>query len=161
MSADGEALLVPELCVVGQEVGAADDALRLLAERAVAHGYARDSYPEAVLAREQDYPTGLPLPVPAAIPHVGAEHVLRPALGALVPTTPVTFGEMGSRDRTVGARLVLMLFVTDPQAQVPLLGRVITALRAPDLDEVLLHDLAGPEDLAERFNALLSPAGTS
>ncbi|SEC40872.1 PTS system IIA component, Gat family [Nocardioides exalbidus] len=144
------------LCMVDADVDDAGAAIRLLAERAVAEGVAHPSYVDAVLAREEEYPTGLPLPVPAAIPHVGAEHVVRPALGALVPRAPITFGEMGSRDRTIEARLVLMLFVTDPQAQVPLLGRVIGVLRAPDLDETLLTGLAGPDDLASRLNALLA-----
>lgn len=147
--------LEPTLCVLDADVTDASAAIRLLAERAVAEGVAHPSYVEAVLSREEDYPTGLPLPVPAAIPHVGAEHVLRPALGALVPRTPLVFGEMGSRDRTVEVRLVLMLFVTDPKAQVPLLGQVIGILRAPDLDETLLTGLTGPEDLAARFNELL------
>lgn len=144
------------LCVLDSDVTDAEAAIRLLAERAVAQGFARESYVDAVLAREEEHPTGLPLPVPVAIPHVGAEHVVAPALGALVPRTPLVFGEMGSRDRTVEARLVLMLFVDDPQAQVPLLGRLIGVLRAPDLEETLLAGLTGPEELASRFNALLA-----
>lgn len=147
--------LHPELCVLDSDAPDATTAIRLLAERAVAHGFAHESYVDAVLAREQEHPTGLPLPVPAAIPHVGAEHVAAPALAALVPRSPILFGEMGSRHRTVRARLVLMLFVDDPQAQVPLLGRLIAVLRSPDLEESLLAGLAGPEDLATRFNALL------
>ncbi|WP_210650099.1 PTS sugar transporter subunit IIA [Nocardioides sp. SYSU D00065] len=147
--------LRPDLCVLDSDAPDARTAIRHLAGRAVAQGIARESYVDAVLAREQEHPTGLPLPVPAAIPHVGAEHVVAPALAALVPRTPLVFGEMGSRDRTVEARLVLMLFVDDPQAQVPLLGRLIAVLRAPDLEQSLLTGLTGPDDLATRFNALL------
>ena len=90
-----------------------------------------------------------------AIPHTDPHHVIRPALAGLVPTRPLTFGELGGQDRTVDAELVLMLLVTDPKEQVSLLARLITVLRAPDLGTTLLGDLQDPDQLASRFAALL------
>lgn len=153
---DSSPVLVPELCFVGAEVADGEEALRLLASAAVAKGYAHPSFVEAVVAREQTFPTGLPLPTPVAIPHTDPHHVVRPALAALVPTRPLTFGELGGQDRTVEAELVLMLLVTDPKDQVSLLGRLITVLRAPDLGTTLLSDLQGADQLASRFAALLA-----
>lgn len=151
--------LAVELCRVGAEVGTAEEALRLLAEAAVAEGYARPSFVEAVIERERVYPTGLPLPLPTAIPHSDPEHILRPGLAALVPTAGLTFGEMGGRDRTVEARLVLMLLVDDPAEQVSLLGRLITALQAPDLETRLLVGVRDAQELADRFAALFDASG--
>jgi PTS system galactitol-specific IIA component len=155
MSQGGPALL-PELCFVGVDVADADEALRMLASATVEHGFAHTSVIEAVVARERTYPTGLPPPTPVAIPHADAEHTIRPALAGLVPSRPLTFGELGGRERTVEARFVLMLLVTDPEEQVGLLGRLITALRAPDLGDTLLDDLHTPAELAERFARLLA-----
>ena len=156
MSAPSPALM-SELCFVGVDVADGEEALRLLASASVKYGFAHESLMEAVVLREQKFPTGLPLPTPVAIPHADAEHTIRPAMAALVPTHPLTFGELGGQDRTVDAELVLMLMVTDPQEQVGLLGRLIKVLRAPDLGSSLLSDLETPEQLASRFAQLLAP----
>ena len=152
-----EAALQPSLCLVRPDgVDDAASALRLLAAAAVEQGYAEPSFTDALLAREQQYPTGLPLPLPTAIPHADAVHVRRRALAALVPTQPLQFGEMGGSGRTVEVRLVLMLLVDDPAQQVPLLGRVLKVLQRPDLEQRLLDDLSEPETLAGRFAGLLA-----
>lgn len=153
--------LEPELCFVGVDVADAEEALRVLAGASVEHGFAHPSLVEAVVRRERTFPTGLPVATPVAIPHADAEHTVRPAMAALVPTRPLVFGELGGRDRTVEVELVLMLMVSDPQEQVGLLGRLITVLRAPDLGRTLLRDLEAPEQLAERFAGLLAPASSS
>lgn len=162
MSADpdvADVALPGELCLIGEAAAGAVDAasaLRLLGELAVARGYAHPSYVDAVLAREVEFPTGLPLPVPVAIPHADARHVARPALAALVPPAPLRFGEMGGAQRTVDVELVLMLLVDDPAHQVGLLGRLIGVLRRPELRELLLVDLHSGEELSARFHALLA-----
>lgn len=150
--------LEAELSFVHPEVGDAESALRLLAGTAVDHGYAQTSFVEAVLAREKEFPTGLPLPVPIAIPHSDASHVLRPGLAALVPPHPLTFSEMGSRDNAIEVELVLLLLVDDPAAQVSLLARLMKALRRPDLGTVLLDGVGSTDELAERFARLEAPA---
>jgi PTS system galactitol-specific IIA component len=146
---------MPELCFVGVDVADGEEALRLLASASVEHGFAHESFIEAVVLREQKFPTGLPVPTPVAIPHADAEHTIRPAMAALVPTSPLTFGELGGGERTVEVELVLMLMVTDPKEQVGLLGRLIKVLQAPDLGATLLGDLTSPEELATRFGRLL------
>jgi PTS system galactitol-specific IIA component len=148
--------LVPELCFVGIDIADGEEALRLLASAAVERGFAHESFIDAVIAREKKFPTGLPLPTPVAIPHADAHHIIRPAMAGLVPTRPLNFGELGGQDRTVEAKLVLMLLVTDPEEQVGLLGRLIEVLRAPDLDATLLGDLENPEQFAGRFAQLLA-----
>lgn len=155
-SATSRSGLVPSLCFVRpeHEAGSAG-ALRLLATAAVEQGYAHESFVDAVLEREATFPTGLPLPVPVAIPHADARHIVKPGLAALVPQAPLRFGEMGSKTRTVDARFVLMLLVDDPGQQVTLLGRLIAALRRPDLGEVLLDGVEEPAELVRRFDALL------
>lgn len=153
---DSSPALLPELCFVGVDVADGEEALRLLASATVEQGFAHESFTEAVVLREKRFPTGLPLPTPVAIPHADAEHTIRPAMAGLVPTRPLTFGELGGQDRTVEAQLVLMLLVTDPKEQVGLLGRLIKVLRAPDLGTTLLGDLETSDQLASRFAELLA-----
>ncbi len=155
-AASTEVRPLAELCVVHGRASTAEGVLRELSELALSHGFVRDGHADALVEREAAYPTGLPMPVPVAIPHTDAGWVLRPALAAYVPLQPVQFGEMGSSDRTVSARLVLMLAVDDPAAQVPLLGRVLTGLRSPDLEERVLAGVTDPGDLAARLEDLLA-----
>lgn len=143
-----------DLCVVRPEAAVAEDLLRILGERARAAGYAAETFTQAVLAREAAYPTGLPLPTPAAIPHTDPVHVHRPALAVALLDPPVTFGEMGSADRTVDCSLAVMLLVGSPEEQVDVLGRVIGALQRPDWPE-LLGGATDGGDLARRFTELL------
>jgi hypothetical protein len=58
----------------------------------------------------------------------------------------------------VEAGFVLMLLVNEPGEQVALLGRLIAALRRPDLGEVLLDGVVEPAELVRRFDALFSGA---
>lgn len=143
-----------ELCLVRPAVGSAEELLRLLGHRATAAGYAADTFTAAVLAREAAYPTGLPLSTPAAIPHTDPQHVLRPALAVALLDPPVTFGEMGSANRTVECSLAVMLLVGSADEQVEVLGRVIAGLQRPDWPE-RLGEVGDAHELARRFAELL------
>lgn len=147
--------VAPELCMLRPEARSAEELLAMLAQRAVDAGYAATSFPEALLARERQYPTGLPLPTPAAIPHTDAVHVLRPALAVALLDSPVSFGEMGSADRSVSCRLAVMLLVVSPKDQVNVLGRVISGLQRSDWPEVL-SAAEDPADLGRRFSTLIN-----
>lgn len=142
---------VASLSFVSPPVDDPDGALRLMARTAVELGYALPSLPDALLDRERMYPTGLPTPLPCAIPHADARHILAPGIGLLVPRVPLDFGEMGSKDRRVAARLVVLLLVDDPQQHVGLLSTLVRRLQDPELEGRLLADLVDGADLAARF----------
>jgi PTS system galactitol-specific IIA component len=150
--------VVAGLSLVRPQVTDAQGVLRLVAQHAQAAGYVRPSFAGALVDREVAYPTGLPTPVPVAIPHADPEHVLRPALAAVLLDPAVPFGEMGSTDRTVDVRLAVVLMVTDPAGQTALLGRLITALRRPDLADLLVG-VQDPRALADVVGGLLADDG--
>lgn len=140
-----EAELVPfvaSLSLVRPGLTTAGDVLRAVSGLAVEQGYVRASFLDAVVARERLFPTGLPTPLPVAIPHADAEHVVRPGLAAVTLDPPVDFGEMGGSGEVVAVRLVVVLLVDDPGAQAGLLSRLVAALRRPDLERVVAagHD---------------------
>ena len=122
-----------ELALVRPVVGTAPELLRRMAGVAQVAGYVHPGFADAVVERETRFPTGLPTPVPAAIPHTDPGFVARPGLVAALLGEPVGFGEMASSDRVVPARLVVMLLVDDPEQQVATLGAVIAVLQDPGL----------------------------
>lgn len=146
--------VVASLSLMRPRALSAADVLRAVADQALEQGFVRDTFGDALLAREKEFPTGLPTPLPVAIPHTDPEHVLRPALAAVLLDPPVEFGEMGGADRTVAVRLAVVLMVTDPGSQVGLLSRLIMALRQPDL-EATLAGADTPEALADAIQRLL------
>ncbi len=146
--------LTEDLALVHPDVTGTEDLLRLMAEQARRAGRVHDTFADAVVAREQRFPTGLPTPVPAAIPHTDAGHVAEPGVVVALLARPVEFTEMGSTDRVVPAELAVMLLVTDPQEQVTALGEVIAVLQDPEL----ARRLAGVQHPADLV-AALRPAG--
>lgn len=124
-------------------------ALSALTDLLVAEGSVRESYLEAVLAREEIFPTGLPTPIPVAIPHADPEHVLTPAIAVAILPEPVSFRVMGSLDpaERVDVRTIFLLALNEKEAQVKVLQALVelcqseervTALqRAGDADEAL------------------------
>jgi PTS system galactitol-specific IIA component len=147
--------VVEELCLLRPEATTSEALLEIMGERAVEAGFASPSFTTALIEREGQYPTGLPLPVPAAIPHTDPQHVLRSGLAVALVDPPIRFGEMGTADGTVDCRLVVMLLVGSPQQQVAVLGRVIKGLQQPVWPELLAASTDG-QDLGRRFATLVS-----
>ncbi|HEY8417684.1 MAG TPA: PTS sugar transporter subunit IIA [Limnochordales bacterium] len=116
------------------QADSAEAALRHLAERMTALGLVKEGYADAVIAREQVAPTGLPTRgVGVAVPHAGPEWVLHPAIGFARLSQPVWFREMGSADQRVPVELVFMLAIKDPDSQVDVLSRLVELVQNPDL----------------------------
>lgn len=130
--------LLPNCAVGGLAASDAEGVLTALADRVVAGGFARDTFPAAVLRRERRYPTGLPTEVPCAIPHADPGHVLRAGLAVAALAEPVAFGKMGTPGQQVRARLVVMLCVTDATQQVGALQGVLACLRDTPAVEAML-----------------------
>ena len=83
-------LLREELISVGVEAADWQEVLTLLANRLFQAGYVRESYLQAVLDRERQFPTGLrTAEVAVALPHTEKEHVLKPAVAVAILAHPL------------------------------------------------------------------------
>lgn len=126
--------LDPNLVLEPFDAPDALSALRFMASRLVALGYVKESYPEAVVQREQEFPTGLPTAgAGVAIPHCDAEHVITPTIAVCTLVHPVSFGVMGSEDDQVSVEIIIMLALNDPSEQLDTLKRVATMVENPDV----------------------------
>ncbi|MBP3891357.1 MAG: PTS sugar transporter subunit IIA [Solobacterium sp.] len=147
-------LLKKELIRVGLEGETNEEVLRSLASVFVEAGVAKESYPDAIVLREQNYPTALPATAfDIAVPHTFAEHVNEPAMGCAVLAHPVEFRQMGSPDITLHPQVLFMLAITDSQDQISTLKKIMGLIQDPEtlkkvrdaksVDEVydLLHEV--------------------
>lgn len=138
--------------------GTAEEVLGAIARHLVGKGLVEESFPQALWDRERRYPTGLPTRIPTAIPHADTEHVRTRCLAVATLIQPVKFGEMGGAEGdTVATQLLVLPLVTDPDAMVPALQRMIGALT----DEQVVTELLGAADEAELMRlAQLHLSGT-
>jgi PTS system galactitol-specific IIA component len=98
------------------------------------HGFVKDSYVPAVLVREKIYPTGLPLgAINVAIPHTDTGHVNHPAIAMATLAKPVLFGNMGEPGGELEVRVVFLLAMKDPRAQLGILQNLVAIFQDDDV----------------------------
>lgn len=115
------------------------DALKKVGEAVIDAGYAKESYADALIHREREYPTGLDVDgFGVAIPHTDVSHVCKAGIAIAVLEKPVTFVQMGTDDETVKVQLVFMLLVVDPNAHIDQLQRILEIIKDKRVLEQLL-----------------------
>lgn len=88
--------------------------------------YVKDSYKEAVVVREKEFPTGLPTKgISVAIPHTDSQHVIHEGFLVGVVESPVNFEVMASPGECVDVEIVFMLAIKEPENQLIMLQKLI------------------------------------
>lgn len=97
------------------DVSKKKEVLLYLAKCLCEEGCVKRGYAQAVLKREQEYPTGLKLEgsFNIALTHAGPEHVYKNAIIVGVLDQPVQFQLMGEPDQTIPVRVVFMFSAID------------------------------------------------
>lgn len=114
--------------------------------------YVKDSYKEAIKARELTYPTGLATEIiKVAIPHTDPQHVNKPVISIARLNTPVPFHEMGNHDQTVEVELVFTLALNDGKSHLDVIQRLIGLFSN---NEVMMK-LKKAENKEELLNVIL------
>lgn len=127
---------------------------RFVARHLEADGCVASSWVEAVLAREQLYPTGLPLEPPVAIPHADETHALKDALVVVRLAEPLAFGAMGDSDAAaLQVRLAIYIVAGNGMAQVEALERLLSILGDGARRERL--EASSAENARRSFEAML------
>lgn len=140
-----------KLIFLDLEAGDKQEVISRLADELLAAGKVRGTYKQAVLAREETYPTGLPLEeYNIAMPHTFAEHVIEPVIAVARLKEPVDFLEMGTKDVHLPVSLVLMMAISNPQEQVGLLRRILRLFA----DEDVLREVMTSETVDGMYEAL-------
>ena len=90
-----------------------DDMLKFASDYFCERGYVKDTFKEAILQRESEYPTGLRCELfHVGIPHTYPEHVNTPGVFVIRMDEPISAREMGTDDGTVDdVRFIFMLLL--------------------------------------------------
>jgi PTS system galactitol-specific IIA component len=123
------------------------EVIQALGDKLQDYGYVKATYVPAVMEREGVFPTGLPLgDINVAIPHTDVEHVNKPAIAVATLARPVAFGNMGEPGNLLEARIVFLLAMNEPHAQLDLLQNLVKTFQNPQVLENLLGT-ASPEEI--------------
>jgi PTS system galactitol-specific IIA component len=118
------------------------EVLQCMAANLCKQGYVKESYADAIIAREAKFATGLPTNgYGVAIPHTDIEHVYKSAISFAVLRNPVEFGVMGEETEKISVKLVFMLAMHDSHSQLTLLQNLMSIVQ----DEEGLKYLATEE----------------
>lgn len=110
----------------GIDAADAQDAIRQAGRLLLDSGHVKDTYVDAVCQRETEYPTGLQLKnMGVAMPHTAGVHVNDPAVCVVRLNHPVTFFHMGEPETAVEVKLMFMMAIKDPDAQLDTLQQVM------------------------------------
>lgn len=132
--------LKDSLIFTGLQAETSDDVMRQLGAAFINEGYCKETYEEALIAREKEFPTGLDVDgIGVAIPHTDVSHVNEPGIAIAVLTDPVTFIQMGTDDEITQVKLVFMLAVKDPNAHLENLQQIIAIIQDTEVLKKLLE----------------------
>jgi PTS system galactitol-specific IIA component len=147
-------MLRKEFILLDMDCKDSQEAIRTLAQTFVRYGAVKESFVEAVLEREKNYPTGLPaVAFDIAIPHTVSKHVIQPVMAVGILRKPVEFHQMGSPDIILHPQVLFMLAISDPKEQLSLLRRIMKLLQ----NEKLLNGVKSVRTPEEALQ-LLQPA---
>ncbi|MBE6476776.1 MAG: PTS sugar transporter subunit IIA [Propionibacteriaceae bacterium] len=146
------ALISPELVHVGLSVSDREELLAIMAARLEGLGYVRSTFLRGLLAREDRFPTGLPISGGVAIPHTDPEHVRTSAISIATLTSPVMFGQMAGDDGEVPVRLVIMLALQGSSDHMGVLQKMMRSLQDAEFVHSLLTS-SSAQDIAGRAAA--------
>ena len=114
-----------------------EEALRTLSKFLYERGYVKDTYEEALIKREREYPTGLEIPekINVAIPHADVEHVNKQALVVSIPKKPIKVGRMDDPEEKIDVQLILLLVIKNPDGYVKFLSDLTTLFQRDEFAE--------------------------
>ncbi len=128
-----------------------EDVMRAVGQKVTAEGFAKESYVDALIDREKDFPTGLDIDgFGVAIPHTDVSHVNKAATAIAILKNPVTFVQMGTDDDYVDAKVVFVLAVDDPKGHLEQLQRIISIIQ----DKNVLEKLTQANEASEIINVI-------
>lgn len=136
--------LKTEFVIMDLEVSSKQELLEIMATRFEENGIVKDTYKQAVLDREEVYPTGLLLgDINIAIPHCDNKHANTNAIAIAKLTKPITFKYMADPEIDVPVSFAIMLSISNPKDQVPVLSSMIEVLsKQENMKELILAESA-------------------
>lgn len=127
------------------------EALSLLASRMVQYDYTKPQFVDAIIKREEMFPTAINAPIPFALPHVEYDYTIKEGFGLAFLSSPVLFKEMGNPDHEMPIKIILMpALLSDGK-----LGKILSQLLELMKDTKFIRKLLAAKSASEIRNLLI------
>jgi PTS system galactitol-specific IIA component len=121
-----EEILKEDLIFTRKHFENKEEVIRFLAEQLKQKGYVHETFADAVVEREEKYPTGLYLGrINVAIPHTDTKHVKQSGVAILTLDNPVIFNKMDDPSQTIPVLIIFLLAVSEPKEYTKFLARLV------------------------------------
>lgn len=113
--------------------------LGAMATKLMERGYVNGDFINAILKREQEFPTGIAAKdMGVAFPHADPGYVKETSIAVGVLAEPVTFKQMVSEE-DVPVNVVFMLAIKEPEQQVTMLQRLMGIIQEEGCLNAIFH----------------------
>jgi PTS system galactitol-specific IIA component len=110
------------------------EALKFLSSKLYEKGYVKKEYEQAILDRENEYPTGLPsVDIKIAIPHADHTLVKKAALAIGVLKNSVEFKSMEDPEKSLDVSIIIMLALNEPHGHIEMLQNIVRLIQNPNV----------------------------
>lgn len=141
------------LILLHQSFENSKELLTTMAGLAKEQGLVDDTYLPALLERENEFPTGLELPVNISISHI-ATGVNRSFVSIATLEHPVMFKSMDLSDKELEVQIAFVFGILDPQSQIEILRRFAGSFS--DGERIMgLVNSESEKELIDKLNVLL------
>jgi len=118
-----------------------EELFETLSNQLLNEGYVKSGYYNALITREQNFPTGIESKINLAIPHADPENVNKSTFVIVTLAEPINFASMVEPEKLLEIKLVILMVLDDGKDQIAFLKRI------PDLagDNEILSDVLNAE----------------
>ena len=149
-------MLFRELVQLDWEAADQTEVFERMADILFQNGFVKDTYLESLKAREESYPTALPIkPYPVAIPHTDPSHIIRPFIAPIRLKEAVPWREMANNDEIHPVRFIFMLGFLKSEEHIDLLQILVENFQ----DEELMEHLKNAGSADEYFELVCGIKG--
>lgn len=129
-----------ELIFIGLNAQTYQEIMTQMGQKFIDTGYCKETYIEALIDREQEYPTGIDIDgIGIAMPHTSITHVNSHAIGIGTLQQDVTFIHMGTDDERVSVKVVFMLAVDNPNAHLEKIQSILSVIQDKEVLKKIIH----------------------
>ena len=126
--------LYPEDILLRIDADSCEEVLHLASSHLLGEGKVKQSYEEHLLAREEDYPTGLALGgINVAIPHTDYQYANTTQLLIATLAKPVMWHNMEDSDELIPVSVVVLSVFDKPEHQLEALQQIMGVLQKQEL----------------------------
>lgn len=134
-----KSMIRDELCEFDLDVKNTQEFFKYMSSKALKLGYVTENFLPAIIEREKNYPTALPVePYPVAIPHSDPVNIVKPFIAPVRLKSPIDWCEMANNDTVLKVRIVFLLGFKKEDGHVELLQVLLENFQDQTIMESLL-----------------------